>query len=86
VIDVAGDEETRTIDLDAPGVKAEIHPLLADEAKTCQFLNGRGEALTPAAKALFLSAVRRQAAKGIAAHDAKAGASYGDKIVSTPST
>jgi hypothetical protein len=57
VMDVAGDPETRTIDLDAPRVKAEIYPLLADEAKTAQFLASKGEALTPTARMLFLGAV-----------------------------
>jgi len=55
--DVGGDPETRKIDREAPGVREEIHPRLADEAKTAQFLASKGEALTPAAMALFLDAV-----------------------------
>jgi hypothetical protein len=57
VIDVAGDEETRTLGLEVPEVRTEVHPKLAGEAKTAQFLALKGETLTPAAMALFLDAV-----------------------------
>jgi hypothetical protein len=48
---------------DAAEVRAEIHPRLADEAKTAQFLASKGEVLTPAAMTLFLDAklLRRRA-------------------------
>jgi hypothetical protein len=49
--------ETLEIDMGAPAVREEIHPRLADEAKTAQFLASKGEALTPAAMAMFLDAV-----------------------------
>src|SRR5258708_2342241 len=49
LIDVAGDPETGEIDMEAPEVRTEIHPRLADEAKTAQFLASKGEVLTPAA-------------------------------------
>jgi hypothetical protein len=55
--DVGGDPETLEIDMGAPAVREEIHPRLADEAKTAQFLASKGEALTPAAMAMFLDAV-----------------------------
>jgi integrase len=54
---VAVDDETREIDMEAPQVREEIHPKLADEAKTAQFLASKGEVLTPAAMELFLDAV-----------------------------
>jgi len=60
LIHVAGDEETRTIDLEAPEVRTEIHPKLVDEAKTAQFLASRGETLTPAATTLLLNMVIRE--------------------------
>lgn len=60
VIDVAGDPETGTIDLEAAEVQSEIYPLLANEAKTAQFLALKGEALTQAARTLFLGAVLDQ--------------------------
>jgi integrase len=55
--DVAGDPETGEIDMGAPEVREEIHPRLADEAKTAQFLASKGEALTPAANGMFLDAL-----------------------------
>jgi integrase len=55
--DAGGDPETLEIDMKAPEVREEIHPRLADEAKTAQFLVSKGEALTPAAMAMFLDAV-----------------------------
>jgi len=55
--DVAGDPETGEIDMEAPEVREEIHPRLADEAKTAQFLASKGEALTPAAMGMFLDAL-----------------------------
>jgi integrase len=55
--DVAGDPETGEIDMEAPEVRQEIHPRLADEAKTAQFLASKGEALTPAANGMFLDAL-----------------------------
>ena len=57
---VAADYETREIDLEAPEVREEIHPKLADEAKTAQFLASKGEVLTPAAMELFLDAVLQE--------------------------
>jgi hypothetical protein len=39
--------ETREIDFEAPEVRQEIHPKLADEAETAQFLASKGEVLTP---------------------------------------
>jgi integrase len=60
LIDAAGDPETTEVDFEAPEVREEIHPKLADEAKTGQFLATKGEVLTPAAKTLFLDAVIRQ--------------------------
>jgi hypothetical protein len=38
-------------------VREEIHPRLADEAKTAQFLASKGEVLTPAAMSMFLDAL-----------------------------
>jgi integrase len=55
--DAGGDPETLEIDMKAPEVREEIYPRLADEAKTAQFLVSKGEALTPAAMAMFLDAV-----------------------------
>jgi integrase len=60
LIHAAGDEETGTVDLEAPEVRTEIHPRLAAEAKTDQFLASKGEVLTPEAMALFLNEVIRQ--------------------------
>jgi hypothetical protein len=57
LIDVAGDDETREVDMKAAKVRADIHPMLADEAKTAQFLASKGEVLTPTAMILFLDAV-----------------------------
>jgi integrase len=54
---LAGDDETDEIDMRAPEAREEIHPRLADEAKTAQFLACKGEVLTPAAMTLFLDAV-----------------------------
>lgn len=34
LVDVAGDYETHEIDFEAPEVREQLHPLLADEAKT----------------------------------------------------
>jgi integrase len=52
---VGGDPEE--IDWTAPEVRKEIHPIIADAAKTAQFLAGKGEALTAAAKDMFLDDV-----------------------------
>jgi len=60
LIDVAGDYETREIDFEAPEVREQIHPLLADEAKTAQFLASKGEAMTPTAMRIFLDARLRE--------------------------
>jgi integrase len=60
VIDVAGEPATGAIDLEGAEVQSEIYPLLADEAKTAQFLASKGEALTPAARTRFLGAVLEQ--------------------------
>jgi hypothetical protein len=60
LIDAAGDPETFEIDLDAPEVREEVHPRLADEAKTAQFLASKGEVLTPAAMKAFLDAVLQE--------------------------
>jgi hypothetical protein len=49
--------ETYEIDMEAPEVRAEIHPRLADEAKTARFLANKGEVLTPAAMTLLLDEV-----------------------------
>ena len=49
------DDDTESIDWDE--VHEELHPRLADEAKTAQFLASKGEVLTPAAMTLFLDAV-----------------------------
>jgi integrase len=57
---VAGDDEAHEIDMEAPEVREEIHPKLADEAKTAQFLASKGEVLTPAAMELFLDAVLQE--------------------------
>jgi hypothetical protein len=43
--------------IDWEEVRQEIHPRLADEAKTAQFLAGKGEVLTSAATESFLDAV-----------------------------
>jgi integrase len=57
--DVASDPQAREIHIDweAPEIREEIHPKLADEAKTAQFLASKGETLTPTAMTLFLDAV-----------------------------
>jgi integrase len=57
LIDVASDPETGEIDMEAPEVRTEIHPRLADEAKTAQFLASKGEVLTPTAMGMFLDAL-----------------------------
>jgi hypothetical protein len=43
-----------------PEAKVDWHPVLADEAKTAQFLATKGEVLTPAAMELFLDALLRE--------------------------
>ena len=45
---------------EAPEVREQIHPLLADEAKTAQFLASKGEAMTPTAMRIFLDALLRE--------------------------
>jgi integrase len=40
-----------------PEVREDVHPMLADEAKTAQFLASKGEALTPAAMVTFLDCI-----------------------------
>jgi len=45
---------------EAPEVREQIHPLLADEAKTAQFLASKGEAMTPTAMRIFLDARLRE--------------------------
>jgi integrase len=45
------------IDWTAPETRKEVHPIIADAAKTAQFLASRGEVLTPAAMDLFLDDV-----------------------------
>jgi Tripartite tricarboxylate transporter family receptor len=57
---VAADYETHQIDMEAPEVREDIHPKLADEAKTAQFLASKGEVLTPAAMEMFLDAVLQE--------------------------
>ena len=48
------------LDFKAPGVRQGIHPIIADEAKTAQFLASRGEVLTLAAMTLFLDEVLQE--------------------------
>jgi integrase len=48
------------LDFKAPGVRKHIHPIIADECKTAQFLASRGEVLTPAAMTLFLDEVLQE--------------------------
>ena len=55
--------ETGRIDWDEVG--EELHPGLADEAKTAQFLAGKWEVLTPAAMTLFLDAVFREIGEAV---------------------
>jgi hypothetical protein len=57
---VAADYETHEIDMEALEVREEIHPKLADEAKTAQFLASKGEVLSPAAMEMFLDAVLQE--------------------------
>jgi integrase len=57
LIDTAGDPETGEIDMRAPEVREELHPLLAREARTEQFLTDRGLALSQQGRDSFLSAV-----------------------------
>jgi integrase len=57
---VAADYETHEIDMEAPEIREEIHPKLADEAKTAQFLASKGEVLTPAAMEIFLDAALQE--------------------------
>jgi hypothetical protein len=56
LIDVAGDPETGEIDMHAPEVREELHPLLAHDARTEKFLTDRGVVLTETGRACFLSA------------------------------
>src|SRR5467141_176066 len=60
LIDAAGDPETFEIDLEALEVREKVHPMLADEAKTAQFLASKGEVLTPAAMEAFLDALLQE--------------------------
>jgi hypothetical protein len=46
--------------MEAPEIREEIHPRLADEAKAAQFLASKGEVLTPAAMEMFLDAVLQE--------------------------
>jgi hypothetical protein len=57
---VAADYGTHEIDMEAREVREEIHPKLADEAKTAQFLASKGEVLTLAAMEMFLDAVLQE--------------------------
>jgi integrase len=57
LIDTAGDSETGEIDMQAPEVREELHPLLAREARTDQFLIDRGVVLSQQGQDGFLSAV-----------------------------
>jgi hypothetical protein len=57
LIDTAGDSETGEIDMQAPEVREELHPLLAREARTDQFLTDRGVVLSQQGQNSFLSAV-----------------------------
>ena len=57
LIDKAGDSETGEIDMHAPEVREELHPLLAREARTDQFLTDRGVVLSQQGQDSFLSAV-----------------------------
>jgi integrase len=53
----AYDMEAGVIDLDAPGAREELHPPIAEEARTTEFLISKGETLTPAALNMFLDHV-----------------------------
>jgi hypothetical protein len=57
LIDTAGDPETWEIDVEAPEVREELHPLLARDARTDQFLADRGVVLSQQGRDSFLSAV-----------------------------
>src|SRR5215813_5888158 len=74
--DAAGDPETGEIDQEAPEVRKEIHPKLADEAKTAQFLAGKGEVLTPVAMTLFLDAVLHEFLEAAALLERRASGNY----------
>jgi integrase len=73
---VAADLETREIDFEAPEVREEIHPKLADEAKTAQFLASKGEVLTPAAMTHFLDEVLREFLEATALLERRASGDY----------
>jgi integrase len=74
--DVAGDPETGEIDFEAPDVREEIHPKLADEATTAQFLASKGEVLTPAAMTGFLDAVLHEFLEATALLERRASRDY----------
>ncbi len=57
LVDTAGDPETWEIDMEAPEVREELHPLLARDARTDQFLTDRGMSLSQKGRDSFLSAV-----------------------------
>src|SRR5215470_13147190 len=57
LIDTAGDPETWEIDIQAPDVREELHPLLVRDARTDQFLTDRGVVLSHQGRDSFLSAV-----------------------------
>jgi hypothetical protein len=57
LVDTAGDPETWEIDMEAPEVREELHPLLARDARTDQFLIDRGMSLSQKGRDSFLSAV-----------------------------
>src|SRR5260370_42041283 len=57
LVDTAADPETGEIDTQAPEVREELHPLLARDARTDQFLTDRGVVLSQQGRDSFLSAV-----------------------------
>jgi len=56
-IETAVGGDPAEIDWTALETRREAHPIIADAAKTAQFLANKGEVLTPAAMALFLDGV-----------------------------
>jgi integrase len=68
--------ETGEIDFEAPAVREEIHPVLADEAKTAQFLASKGEVLTPTAMTLFLDQLLREFLQATALLERRASGDY----------
>jgi integrase len=77
LVDTAGDYETHEIDMQAPEVRDELHPALARETRTDQFLTDRGVVLTEAGRNAFLFAVLREFLEATKTLQRRAGGDWG---------